>query len=121
MNSMALAKRRDDVLIYLETGRNIRKIIDGYNLQFLDRSRMIMASMVIAAYTTYTSSSEIIERAHSEYLYLTVLFVILGILHYLQITFIEKDSGSPTRIVLNDHFMQLTLFGWIASFALIIY
>ena len=33
---MALAKRRDDVLIYLETGKKMRKVIDGYNLQFLD-------------------------------------------------------------------------------------
>lgn len=118
---LALAKRRDDVLIYLETGQKMRKVIDGYNLQFLDGAMMIMASVVIVAYTIYTTSSEVIERVHSEYIYLTALFVIMGILRYLQITFVFKDSGSPTRVIFKDHFIQLTLLAWLLSFTWIIY
>jgi len=118
---MALAKRRDDVLIYLDTGKKMRKVIDGYNLQFLDTAMAIMASVVIVAYVSYTTTSEVIERVHSQYLYLTALFVILGIMRYLQITFVLKDSGSPTKIVLKDKFMQVTIFAWIISFAWILY
>ena len=118
---MALAKRRDDVLIFLETGKKMRGVIDGYNLQFLDTAMAIMASVVIVAYITYTTSSEVVSRMHSEYLYLTALFVVLGVLRYLQIAFVLKDSGSPTKIVLKDRFMQLVLFGWIISFAWILY
>ena len=118
---MALAKRRDDVLIYLDTGKKMRKVIDGYNLQFLDAAMAIMASVVIVAYTIYTTSTGVIERVQNDYLYLTALFVIVGIMRYLQITFVEKDSGSPTRIVLKDRFMQLTLVGWIATFAWVLY
>ena len=81
----------------------------------------IMASVVIVAYTIYTTSTEVIARFHSEYLYLTAFFVILGIMRYLQIAFVHKDSGSPTKIVLKDRFMQLTLLGWIISFAWILY
>ncbi len=118
---MALAKRRDDVLIYLDTGKKMRKVIDGYNLQFLDTSMSIMASVVIVAYTIYTTSPEVMARLHSQYLYLTALFVILGILRYLQIAFVHEDSGSPTRIVLKDRFMQLTLLGWVLTFTWILY
>jgi len=118
---MALAKRRDDVLIYLDTGKKMRKVIDGYTLQFLDIAMAIMASVVIVSYIIYTTSPEVVERIHSTYLYLTSLFVILGIMRYLQITFVLKDSGSPTKIVLQDRFMQLTLLGWIVSFAWILY
>ncbi len=118
---MALAKRRDDVLIFLETGKKMRGVIDGYNLQFLDTAMAIMASVVIVAYITYTTSSEVVGRMHSEYLYLTALFVVLGVLRYLQVAFVLKDSGSPTKIVLKDRFMQLVLFGWIISFAWILY
>ena len=118
---MALAKRRDDVLIYLETGKKMRKVIDGYNLQFLDAAMAIMASVVIVAYTIYTTSTEVVERFHSQYLYLTALFVILGIMRYLQIAFVHLDSGSPTRIILNDRFMQLTIAAWIISFSWILY
>ena len=118
---MALAKRRDDVLIYLESGKKMRKVIDGYNLQLLDTAMAIMASVVIVAYTIYTTSSEVIKHFHTQYLYLTALFVILGIMRYLQIAFVHLDSGSPTKIVLKDRFMQLTILAWIVSFAGILY
>jgi len=118
---MALAKRRDDVLIYLETGEKMRKVVDGYNLQFLDAAMSIMASIVIVAYTIYTTSTEVIARVHSEYLYLTALFVVLGVMRYLQLVLVEKNSGSPTRIVLNDQFIQITLTGWIATFVWVLY
>ena len=118
---MALAKRRDDVLIFLKTGKKMRKVIDGYTLQFLDILMAIMASIVIVAYIIYTTSSEVVERFHSQYLYLTAFFVILGIMRYLQVTFVYLDSGSPTKIVLKDRFMQLTIVAWIVSFFWILY
>jgi len=118
---MALAKRRDDVLIYLDTGKKMRKVIDGYNLQFLDSAMAIMASVVIVAYTIYTTSPEVVARVHSNYLYLTSLFVILGIMRYLQVAFVLNDSGSPTKIVFKDRFMQLVLLGWGLTFAWILY
>ena len=118
---MALAKRRDDVLIYLGTGKKMRKVIDGYSLQFLDTAMAIMASVVIVAYTIYITSAEVVARVNNEYLYVTVLFVILGIMRYLQIAFVFEDSGSPTKIVLKDHFMQLTLIGWLLCFIWILY
>lgn len=118
---MALAKRRDDVLIYMQTGKKMRKVIDGYNLQFLDIAMAIMASVVIVAYTIYTTSVDVVGRIHSEYLYLTSLFVILGILRYLQVIFVHEDSGAPTKIVYKDRFIQLTLLGWIATFVWILY
>ena len=118
---MALAKRRDDVLIFLDKGKRMRKVIDGYSLQFLDTAMAIMASVVIVAYTLYTTSPEVEARLNSEYLYLTVFFVILGVLRYLKITFIHKNSGSPTRIMSTDRFMQLSLLGWAITFTWILY
>lgn len=118
---MALAKRRDDVLIYLNTGKKMRKVIDGYNLKFLDASMGIMASVIIVSYTIFTTSPDVVEKFHSQYLYLTALFVLLGIMRYLQVAFVHLDSGSPTRIVMKDRFIQLTLLGWILSYTWILY
>ncbi len=81
----------------------------------------IMASVVIVAYVIYTSSYEVITRVNSEYLYLTGIFVILGVMRYLQVALVLKDSGSPTKIVLKDRFMQFTLIGWIVTFIWILY
>lgn len=118
---LALAKRRDDVLIYLDTGEKMRKTIDGYNLQFLDNAMMIMAAVVIVAYILYTTSPEATLRVGNNYLYITAFFVILGIMRYLQIAFVEKNSGSPTRILLTDRFTQVVVIGWLAAFSWILY
>ena len=118
---MALAKRRDDVLIFEDTGKKMRHVIEGYNLQLIDGAMMIMSSVVIVTYILYTTSTEVVERLKTEYLYITSVFVILGVMRYLQITFVEKNSGSPTQILLKDHFVQLVVLGWILSYVWILY
>jgi 4-hydroxybenzoate polyprenyltransferase len=118
---LALAKRRDDVLIFLDTGEKMRRTVEGYNLQFLDTTMAIMAAVVIVAYSIWAASDQVVAKFHARYLYLTSFFVILGILRYLQIVFVHLDSGSPTKIILQDRFLQLTLLGWIVAFAWILY
>jgi decaprenyl-phosphate phosphoribosyltransferase len=118
---MGFGKRRDDIVIFHDTGQKMRTVVDGYNLPFLDGAMMIMASIVIVSYIMYTTSTEIILKLNANYLYITSLFVILGILRYLQITLVEKDSGSPTQIVLRDKFLFFTIVGWLCSYIWIIY
>ncbi len=114
---LALAKRRDDVIL-ARNGKQTRKNIDGYNYEFINASMVLMAGVVIVSYILYTVSSEV--RIHSEHLYLTSFFVILGVMRYMQITFVEESSGSPTKIVLKDRFLQLTILLWLISFAFIV-
>lgn len=118
---LALAKRRDDVIHFINTGKKMRKVIDGYNLQFIDGAMIIMASVIIVTYLLYTTSSEIVKQFNSEYLYLTSLFVILGVLRYMQISIVENNSGSPTKILIKDKFIITNLLLWIVSFIYIIY
>lgn len=118
---IGLAKRRDDVIIFIESGQRMRKSLDGYNLEFINASMVIMAAVVIVSYIMYTISEDSIQRFHTRYLYITSLFVIIGIMRYLQITFVLNKSGNPTRVLLNDRFIQLTLIGWILTFFMIIY
>ena len=117
---LALAKRRDDVNL-AAGGLKTRKNIDGYNLEFVNAAMVIMASVVIVSYVFYTVSDAVQQRLNNEFLYLTVFFVILGVMRYMQITFVESNSGSPTKIVLKDRFLQLTIALWASSFGLIIY
>jgi 4-hydroxybenzoate polyprenyltransferase len=115
---LALAKRRDDVLLSLE-GQETRKNIDGYNLEFVNAAMVLMAGVVVVSYIQYTISPEVIERIGTEYLYLTSFFVVLGILRYMQITFVEQDSGSPSKIVIKDTFLKVTILFWLISFLVV--
>jgi 4-hydroxybenzoate polyprenyltransferase len=116
---LALAKRRDDVLLSIE-GKETRKNIDGYNLEFVNAGMVLMAGVIIVSYIFYTVSDAVIARLHTEHLYLSAFFVILGIMRYMQVTFVEEQSGSPTKVVLNDRFLQLTIVFWLASFITIV-
>ena len=112
---LALAKRRDDVLLSLQ-GKETRKNIDGYNLEFINASMVLMAGVVIVSYILYSVSNEVTARVGNDYLYLTSFFVILGVMRYMQSTFVEQNSGSPTKIILKDRFLHITIFLWLLSF-----
>jgi len=116
---LALAKRRDDCLLALD-GKKTRKNIDGYNLEMVNSAMSLMAGVTILSYIMYTVSPEVIARLGTHNLYLTSFFVIIGILRYMQLTFVEQNSGSPTKLVLKDRFLQITILAWIASFYIII-
>lgn len=116
---LALAKRRDDCLL-VNQGKKTRKNIDGYNLEMVNAAMTLIAGVTVVSYIMYTVSPEVIARLGTQNLYMTAFFVILGIMRYMQITFVEQNSGSPTEIVLKDRFLQLTILFWIISFIMIV-
>lgn len=112
---LALAKRRDDVLLASD-GLATRKSSIGYNLEFVNAGMILASGMTICSYVLYTVQPDVIERFNSKNIYLTSVFVIVGILRYMQITFVENDSGNPTKVLIKDTFLQLVLVGWLLSF-----
>lgn len=118
---LAFAKRRDDVVIYEDTGVKARKNVNRYNLQFMNQAISIIASVTMVCYIMYTVSDEVIERMNTSYLYVTSIFVLAGLIRYLQITIVDVKSGSPTKVLMNDRFIQCCIAGWIITFFLILY
>lgn len=116
---LAIAKRRDDVILASE-GKETRKNIDGYNLEFINASMVFMAGVIVVSYILYTVSEDVTQKIQTQYLYLTSLFVIFGIIRYMQLTFVEQNSGSPTKIILKDKYLQLTIIIWLISFVVIV-
>ena len=116
---LALAKRRDDIVCGLDVGH--RPALAGYNEAFLDMALAMVLGSLLVCYLLYTTQPENMARLHSNKLFLTVPFVIAGVLRYLQVTLVEHRSGSPTRLALKDRFLLLTIVGWLATFALLIY
>lgn len=118
---LAFAKRRDDVVIYTNTGVKARSNINRYNLDFMNQAISIIAAITIVCYIMYTVSDEVVQRMESSHLYLTSIWVIAGILRYLQLTIVDVKSGSPTKVLMKDRFTQLCIAGWIASYFVILY
>ena len=131
---MAIGKRRDDVLLKQSHGIDMRRAVKGYNLEFLNVALGLVCAVIVVAYFMYTMSPDVQNRIASigrregetgiggiYRLYYTCLFVLAGILRYLQIIFVQGDAGSPTKILYKDRFIQISILLWIASFYFIIY
>lgn len=118
---LSFAKRRDDVLRMEATGKPPRKNTIRYNLTFINQAITISASITLVCYIMYTVSPEVTARFNSHYIYLTTIFVLVGLLRYIQIAVVDKQSGDPTKIILRDRFTQLVVLAWMASFLFIIY
>lgn len=118
---LSFAKRRDDVLRMNETGEAPRKNTIRYNLTFINQAITITASVTLVCYIMYTVSPEVIQNFQTDYLYLTTIFVLVGLLRYIQLTVVDQKSGDPTKVLLKDRFTQLVVVAWLLTFLLIIY
>ena len=118
---LSFAKRRDDVLRMEATGEAPRKNTSRYNITFINQAITITAAVTLVCYIMYTVSPEVVARVHTEYVYLTTVFVLLGLLRYIQLAVVDKRSGDPTKVILRDRFTQLIVLAWGLSFLVIIY
>lgn len=118
---LAFAKRRDDVVMYEDSGVKMRKNVNRYNLTFMNQLIAVVGCLTMMCYIMYTVSSEITSRFNSDYIYVTSVFVLAGVIRYLQLTIVDVKSGSPTKVLMKDRFIQLCILGWISTFAIILY
>jgi 4-hydroxybenzoate polyprenyltransferase len=118
---LAMAKRRDDLVLFQRGQAPLRHSSKKYTIEFVNTILALLSGVIIVSYIMYTISDDVVQRLHTDYLYVTSFFVFAGILRFLQITMVDQKSGSPTRILLTDLFIQITLVGWIISYIIIIY
>lgn len=116
---LALAKRRDDLA--KATPGTHRPALQGYNLGFVDAALGLVLAALLVSYLIYTTDTEVTRKFGTDRLYLTVPFVVAGVLRYLQIALVEERSGSPTDLALSDRFLIVAVIGWIVTFGLLIY
>jgi len=118
---LSLAKRRDDLVIAGRSGVILRKASNKYSIDYINIMLAILAAVIIVSYIMYTISPEVILRLSSKYLYLTAIFVMMGLFRYLQLCTVENSTGSPIKIFFSDLFIQLTVAAWVGTFFAIIY
>lgn len=118
--SLAFSKRRDDFQVGVDHTQ-LRKSNLGYSLAFLDIAKSISFSITLVAYILYSVDPDTIRRMGSDNLYFTSFFVFLGIMRYIQISVVDKNAGSPVKVLYKDRFIQLTILFWILTIGYILY
>ncbi len=118
---IVLGKRRNDVLIYEKDEIVLRNAVKGYNSIFLNYTMILLSSVIIVAYIMYTVLPEVRIRLGTDHLFITVFWVIAGILRYLQLLFVFNRKESPVRILLKDTPLKFILLAWFLNFLYFIY
>lgn len=118
---LGFAKRRDDVKRFMKTGMPPRHNTKRYNLTFINQAITVTSSVTVVCYIMYTLSPEVTARSGCQYLYLTTILVILGLLRYMQLTSVDEKGGDPARLLLSDHFLQAVIALWILSYYVVLY
>lgn len=118
---IGLAKRRDDLLILEKSGKSMRHALKGYSKQYIDYAMVFLSSVIVLSYIMYTLSDEVQSRIGSDQLYWSSVFVVLGILRYMQLTWVFEKSASPVKTFLTDKVLLLLIIAWLLFFGYCLY
>lgn len=118
---LSIAKRRKDVIILKNDKVITRKNAGHYSLEFLNSSFTMCSSVVIVSYIMYIISNLNPISSSVHYELVTIIFVLIGLMRYLQIILVKNNSGSPTEILFKDVFLIVCIAGWIFTHFLLIY
>ncbi len=113
---LALIKRRQELVKSGNNSYTTRKILKKYNIEFLNQLISITTALTIITYIIYVIMPDVQRKFDSEYLYLTVPFVIFGLFRYLYLTYIKDMGETPADIILSDLAFTLNLILWVGVF-----
>jgi hypothetical protein len=118
---LGFGKRRHELVLLEENSQAHRRILKSYTSYFLDQLIGVVTPAVLVCYLLYVISPEVQEKLGTNYLYLTTPFVIYGIFRYLYLIHLEEQGGSPTRLLLTDRPILLTVLLWLMTAWLLLY
>lgn len=107
---LSLAKRRGDVAKGLDGTH--RPSLSGYNLGYLDNAIGITAAMTIIAYALYLLDAAPMAQGRE---FVSLPFVVFGVLEYLRIVQTKAEGGNPVDLLLSSPTIILCGIGWLGS------
>ncbi|NUM52537.1 MAG: decaprenyl-phosphate phosphoribosyltransferase [Candidatus Hydrogenedentes bacterium] len=118
---LALGKRRREIGLLEEEAIKHREVLGHYSVPYLDALMVILAATTLLAYTIYTCSPEVVERLHTDKLYVSLPFVVYGLFRYLYLVHHKSGGGDPSRTLVRDVPLLTTVLLWGLTNVAIIY
>ena len=106
---LAFCKRRHERIIALES----RAVLARYHPHLLNICIFTAGFASFTEYLAYTLTSKLSNRF--TFLWVTAIFVLLGIIRYLKLAFAKADVGRPEKVLLSDRILWLILAGYSIS------
>jgi 4-hydroxybenzoate polyprenyltransferase len=110
---LALTKRRQELQQNGSTGT--RRVLEIYTIAFLDQAITIVTAAALTGYFLYTFS------AHTQWLMLTIPFVLYGIFRYLLLAHGQGVGEEPEEVLLRDGPFIANIILWLIACGIIMY
>ena len=117
---LGFVKRRQEIASLGTEGAQ-RPILKEYSLPFLDQMISIVTAGTLLAYSLYAFSDEVAQKLGSQWMGLTIPFVLFGIFRYLYLAHQQGKGENPTTLVLTDRPLQVTVLLWGGTVLLVLY
>lgn len=118
---LAFGKRRHELVLLEENATNHRKILLKYSPYLLDQLIGVVTPAVVVMYMLYSFSTEVSMKLGTENLFMTIPFVVYGIFRYLYLIHKEEKGGSPTRVLISDFPILITVLLWLVTAVIVLY
>ena len=118
---LALSKRRHELVLLADGATSHRPILEEYSPYLLDQMIAVVTASTLISYVIYTVSPETVQKFHTDYLGLTLVFPLYGIFRYLYLVHQKEGGGSPSDMLLNDRPLLACVALWAIAVAAIIY
>jgi 4-hydroxybenzoate polyprenyltransferase len=118
---LAFSKRRHELVLLSDEAASQRQVLSHYSLKFLDQMINVVTASTVVAYAVYAISPETAQRFDTEYLILTMPFVLFGIFRYLYLVYQKPDTANPTEAILRDSPFLANLALWGIAVLWIVY
>ncbi|MEW5691692.1 MAG: UbiA prenyltransferase family protein [Candidatus Hydrogenedentota bacterium] len=119
-NILLLGKRYSEIeIIDRMKAMEYRAVFKVYDENLLQQFLNINYSCAILSYCLYTISGRTIEVHHTKYLYLTIPFVIYGIIRFQYLLKNTRLLKEPELFFLKDKYSLANIILWLLSFYII--
>jgi 4-hydroxybenzoate polyprenyltransferase len=118
---LALSKRRHELVLLADGATGHRPILEEYSPYLLDQMIAVVTASTLISYVIYTISPETVQKFHTDYLGLTLVFPLYGIFRYLYLVHQKEGGGSPTDMLVNDRPLLACVALWAMTVTFIIY
>jgi 4-hydroxybenzoate polyprenyltransferase len=118
---LALSKRRHELVLLADGASSHRRILREYSPYLLDQMIGVVTASTLVSYVIYSVSPETVQKFHTDWLGLTLIFPRYGIFRYLYLVHQKEGGGSPSDMLQNDRPLLACVALWALSVAAIIY
>jgi 4-hydroxybenzoate polyprenyltransferase len=118
---LAFTKRRQELLTLSGNAAEHRQVLSQYSVGYLEQVNNILIGAAIVCYALYTVAPETVERFGTDSLIYGTVFVIYGMLRYMALIRNPTNGGNPSKMLLHDKPLLVTVVGWGVYNAVVIY